>query len=146
MAEISGWQDFFLDISKLSDSAERQYGVAQLNYTEYILERLALCIDTCSNIQEIFDTSTQATELQECSHTVTELTEHLQRLHYRWGDYKSFLEGPVQYTCMLTTMQHRRGRPQFQVNKLQMEYLSSLSFKWTEIASILGVSRMTLYR
>ena len=45
MAEISGWQDFFLDISKLSDSAERQYGVAQLNYTEYILERLALCID-----------------------------------------------------------------------------------------------------
>ena len=115
MAEISGWQDF-LDISKLSDSAERQYGVAQLNYTEYILERLALCIDTCSNIQEIIDTSTQATELQECSHTVAELTEHLQRLHYCWGDYKSFLEGPVQYTCMLTTMQHGRGRPQFQVN------------------------------
>ena len=64
MAEISGWQDI-LNISKLSDSAERQHRVAQLNYTEYILERLALCIDTCSNIQEIIDTSTQATELQE---------------------------------------------------------------------------------
>ena len=88
MADISGWQDFFLDISKLSDSTERQYGIAQLNYTEYILEWLALCIDTCSNIQEIIDTSKQATELQECSHTVAELTEHLQRLHYRWGEYK----------------------------------------------------------
>ena len=96
--------------------------------TEYILERLALCIDTCSNIQEIINTSTQATELQECSHTVAELTEHLQRLHYRWEEYKSFLEGPVQYTCMLTTMQHGRGRPQFQVSKLQMEYLSSFFF------------------
>ena len=95
-------------------------------HNSIILNIFALCIDTCSNIQEIIDTSTQATELQECSHTVAELTEHLQRLHYRWGEYKSFLEGPVQYTCMLTTMHNGRGRPQFQVSKLQMEYLSSL--------------------
>ena len=69
MAEISGWQDFFLDISKLSDIAERQYWIAQLNYTEYILEKFTLCIDTCSNIH---NTSTQATELQECSHIVAD--------------------------------------------------------------------------
>ena len=30
--------------------------------------------------------------------------------------------------------------------KIQLLYLSSLSFTWTEIASLLGVSRMTIYR
>ena len=28
----------------------------------------------------------------------------------------------------------------------QLEYMRSLSFSWTDIASLLGISRMTLYR
>ena len=40
----------------------------------------------------------------------------------------------------------RRGRPKFDIDKEQIEYLLSLSFNWTEIAALLGVSRMTLYR
>ena len=90
--------------------------------------------------------STLASDLQECSRNLTELIETLQRLHNRWEEYKSFLEGPAQYNTLLTTQQLGRGRPQFQVSKSQVEYLASLSFKWTEIASILGLSRMTLYR
>ena len=39
-----------------------------------------------------------------------------------------------------------RGRPRFDVNADQLEYLESLSFSWTDIASMLGVSRMTIYR
>ena len=38
------------------------------------------------------------------------------------------------------------GRPRFDVSKEQLEYLSLLSFKWNEIAVLLGVSRMTVYR
>ena len=39
-----------------------------------------------------------------------------------------------------------RGRPRFDVQRDQLLYLSSLGFSWTSIASILGVSRMTVYR
>ena len=41
---------------------------------------------------------------------------------------------------------HIRGRPSFEISEDQLLYLSSLSFTWTEIASLLGVSRMTIYR
>lgn len=36
-----------------------------------------------------------------------------------------------------------RGRPS---KADQLEYLRSLSFSWTEISAMLGISRMTLYR
>ena len=39
-----------------------------------------------------------------------------------------------------------RGRPRFDISQSQLEYLASLSFSWSEIASLLGVSRMTIYR
>ena len=93
MVEISGWRNLFLEVSALSESAERR--IAHLSYSNYILERLALCIDTCSNIQEIIVVSTLASDLQECSRNLTELIETLQRLHNRWEEYKALLEGPA---------------------------------------------------
>lgn len=33
----------------------------------------------------------------------------------------------------------------FDVSREQLVYLSSLAFTWTEIAALLGVSRMTIY-
>lgn len=38
-----------------------------------------------------------------------------------------------------------RGRPRFDISKDQLEYLSSMSFMWTQIASMFDVSRMTIY-
>ena len=40
----------------------------------------------------------------------------------------------------------RRGRPAFDISQEQLEYLSSLSLNWSQIAALLGVSRMTIYR
>ena len=39
-----------------------------------------------------------------------------------------------------------RGRPKFDISKEQLEFLASMSFTWTQIAEMLGVSRMTIYR
>ena len=39
-----------------------------------------------------------------------------------------------------------RGRPRFLISRDQLEYLRSLSFTWTEIATLIGVSRMTIFR
>ena len=41
---------------------------------------------------------------------------------------------------------NRLGRPRFDISQEQLVYLRSLSFTWSQIAAILGVSRMTLYR
>ena len=38
----------------------------------------------------------------------------------------------------------RRGRPPFSITREQLEYLQSMSFTWSEIGSILGVSRKKL--
>ncbi len=40
----------------------------------------------------------------------------------------------------------RRGRPSFIIEKEQLLYLRSASFSWSSISTLLGVSRMTLYR
>ena len=42
--------EFFDDIIKLVEGAKRQYGVANLQYTEFILERLEFCIISCNAI------------------------------------------------------------------------------------------------
>ena len=39
-----------------------------------------------------------------------------------------------------------RGRPRFRVTKAQIESLREISFSWTKIAELIGVSRVTLYR
>ena len=43
-------------------------------------------------------------------------------------------------------MTGRRGRPRFDIGRGQLVYLSSLNFTWNSISSIMGVSRMTIYR
>ena len=38
------------------------------------------------------------------------------------------------------------GRPKCEITSDQLDYLHSLSFSWTEISHLIGVSRMTIYR
>ena len=52
---------------------------------------------------------------------------------------RNFDAAPLIYTTS-------RGRPKFEVNREQILYLLSMSFSWKQIASILGVSYMTIYR
>ena len=40
----------------------------------------------------------------------------------------------------------RRGRPRFTIAREQLLYLRSLCFTWTDIALLLDVSRMTIFR
>ena len=39
VVEISGWSEFFKDIFTLVDGAERKYGIANHNYSDYVMER-----------------------------------------------------------------------------------------------------------
>ena len=48
--EIFG--EFFNYIFKFVDGAKRQYGVANLQYTEFIIERLEFCILSCNTLHD----------------------------------------------------------------------------------------------
>ena len=41
---LNGWSTYFQEITRLLEDAERQYGVANNNLTDYILERLEMTV------------------------------------------------------------------------------------------------------
>lgn len=90
-------------------------------------------------------------DVTEYSSDLQVLQSVLNSLIILWERYEETLESTsvrgsdVGYTASLE-QSGRRGRPRFMVSPDQLEYLRTLSFSWTDIASLLGVSRMTVYR
>ena len=77
-----------------------------------------------------------------------ELSSCLRALYWEWQEYLERQERVSESTCYqvsVETSNSRRGRPRFRIVRDQLEYLQSLSFTWTDIAALLGVSRMTLF-
>ena len=138
----------------------RQYGVANESFTEYAIERLELTIQSCGVILDRFVSATTE-PWDEDDHRVVlqyrdeiqDLISDLRRVLRQWHEYRSVLDSGV--TSFLSYWvqsesddgsRRSRGRPRFDVSIEQLRYLKSLSFRWSEIAALLGVSRMTLYR
>ena len=78
-----------------------------------------------------------------------ELVVCLQQIAVEWQSLKDALDAnelsPNAYRATAVPT-GSRGRPRFQITQEQLEYLHSLSFSWSDISDILGVSRMTIYR
>ena len=141
--------EFFDDILKLVEGAERQCGVANVQYTKFILERLEFCIISCNTIldQLCQDSSTGMDEYCTC---LKELLDCLRHIYHKWEEYELIIhshQGPLALSYQSPVLCSRgRGRPRFEITKDQLLYLASLSFKWTDIAALLCVSRMTIFR
>lgn len=108
-----------------------------------MLERLELSLSTCSEIHHHVE------QLHEYASLLIELIDCLKSIYQKWRQYGEVLDSyPLQDlshqvpTCASST---GLGRPRFHITKDQLEYLSSMGFKWKEIAALLGVSRMTIY-
>ena len=73
-----------------------------------------------------------------------DLLQCLEALSVQWSEYCDQVGRPdiLRAYCVHVDDVNGRGRPRLCVT---LEYLTSLSFTWSEIASVLGVSRMTLY-
>ena len=74
-----------------------------------------------------------------------ELIECLRSLSQEWQNYLDMRERVTEPASFRVSVDSRssRGRPRF--HEL-LEYLHALSFSWESIASLFGVSRMTVYR
>lgn len=142
--EISGWTEFFEEIIRLVESSERQFGAASSGYCDYTIERLELCITACSSIIDCMERSSQS-DLEHCTLLLSRLLQCLYSMVNKWEDYNSATQHLLPLSPSNDQM-FERGRPSFKVSRDILVYLVSLSFKWTEVAAILGISRMTLYR
>ena len=142
--------EFFDEIIKLLQETDRQYGIANSSYTDYALERLEHCILTCTHIRERLEVEPQPSQdIQEYCTMLNSLIECLRRVYNKWEEYDDILNSyPERYSYHVPVVHggNRVGRPRFQISRDQLLYLISLSFKWTEVSALLGVSRMTVYR
>ena len=103
--------------------------------------------DTIRNTTERM--STRDPQLSDYQSSLEELLTCLRQLSAQWERYLDHLEleGSVTAYAVPVDRSHRRlGRPQLEISRDQLECIVSLSFNWTQIAAILGVSRMTVYR
>lgn len=153
----SGWQGFFEQLGSFLESSERIMDSANEERCEFIQER----IETIINLRRILDRFESAphnpeihltgnelqalTEYRGMIATLLDITHVLsQQCEDRVDQIHASRTGYAYHAS--TVRDGRLGRPRFDVSSGQLEYLSSLSFTWTEIAALLGVSRMTVYR
>ena len=141
---------FFSEVSQLVDIAERQYGLANHGYTDYVIERLEFVITVCS---DLCDNLRGVSGLEDYCRSVGELMDAVKTICRKWEEYEgvldaNILEGPslAYHSHPSSSSRLGPGRLQFEISKVQLEYLSSLGFHWSEISMLLGVSRMTIYR
>ena len=157
--DLSEWRSFFDEAADFVEGIERQYGVANERFTEYAIDRLELTVQSCSAILDRFISATTEPLGEDDRRVVLQYREEMQdtisvlrRILQQWHEYRSVLDSGASSRYLLsyrsgTTQSGRgRGRPRFDVSIQQVQYLKSLFFTWSEIAALLGVSRMTLYR
>ena len=153
--DLSEWRSFFDEAANFVEGIERQYGVANERFTEYAIDRLELTVQSCSAILDRFISATTEPLGEDDRRVVLQYREEmpvLRRILQQWHEYRSVLDSGASSRYLLsyrsgTTQSGRgRGRPRFDVSIHQVQYLKSLFFTWSEIAVLLGVSRMTLYR
>ena len=156
-----GIESYFQELSTFVASlGHDRISFSNERYTEYVLDRLATCITTLSRLSDHIQSGIESTELDEDETEaidqyqihLSQLTQCLQDISREWQVHFDLLQRQAG-TCRETAFRpstsnasHRPGRPRFEITREQLEYLSSMSFSWSHIAELLGVSRMTIYR
>ncbi len=151
------WSEYFEEMGSYLLSLERQLGLANENFTEYAVDRLKNCIGSLTEIKEVLCNTVDDSAPQQAANLVLEegynvlcgdLLKILVDVLSIWRDYESNLSGTPHQAEYTAPINHsgRQGRPKFVISKSQLEYLRSAGFSWNLIASLLGVSRMTIYR
>ena len=140
-------------MSAFISEINRQAGRSNHSFCEYATDRLEVSIENTNLLMRLLSsrnpstTPSDAVVAEQYLVLLGELLSCLRALHVEWQDYldgrqeisMQSYSAPLIYTTS-------RGRPKFEVNREQILYLLSMSFSWKQIASILGVSYMTIYR
>ena len=146
-----GWSALLHEVSQLMQSSARQFSTANEEYVEYVLERLSICLRSVNAIktqveEEVGEDSSHA--LFRIYRLLSDIVSRLKTLRRQWSEQLDNLAFRLnfRYQAPTTSGVAALGRPSLEITHAQLDYLHSLSFSWTEIAHLLGVSRMTIYR
>jgi len=140
----------FDEIATFLRESARQFGNCSENYASYALGRLEICITNVSRLNDHLENGMELVQPENrdviavYKNSVGNLAQYLEE----WQKYISAMERISESLRFRVATSDRpiRGRPQFIISKEQLEYLHSMSFSWTSIASLFGVSRMTIFR
>ena len=153
---VWGWQRFFDEVHTVQESVMRHYGTANERYAHHAAEHLSTCVLAVSRVRDhlvdgrsSLPTENERLVVSRYVHMLDELVSCLRRLVGHWEVYVDELSGgsaDVAYRSPVVRLPGQRGRSAFDISQEQLEYLASLSFNWSQIADLLGVSRMTVYR
>ena len=134
--------DFFLR------NSGNQFGQCKEAHT---IERLEVLVSTLTCLKDHLEVNVGLTSeryrliVLEYASCMIELIGYLRSLAQEWQSYidaKERLSHSLKYQAILS-QSTSKGRPRFLIPK---EQLRSLYFTWSEIAQLIGVSRMTIYR
>ena len=163
---VWGWHAFFERLSHFLLSVDLRAGVANKKYVVYAMERLETSLMNVRLLKERLvtfrgeeDVELDADELrvvQVYEDQLGELLTCLEEVHHECQEYADRLERESPQLRLESAQGYRaplvrfsrphRGRPRFDIGQDQLEYLSGLGFSWADVARLLGVSRMTIYR
>ena len=152
MAEVWGWSAFFDHVVSFLRRV-RLENVSQ-DYLEFCLERLETIITGVNRIKSVLQTpianTADSEEISTILHYRQKVDELLQSLSQVHTDIDKMLDNYLSDSTVAyqshTVRSGQRGRPRFDITESQLQYLTSLSFTWKQIAKMLGISRVTLYR
>ena len=149
---LLGWERFFEELTEFIRTCNRQSGTANQSFAEYALERIQTAIQSVSALLDRFESATpnsedKSTVLERYSTSLGELRSCLRELSREWQEHIDRCMQPCATSYVGPSIHApRRGRPKFDIKKEQLEFLTSMSFTWTQISRMLGVSHMTIYR
>lgn len=154
----NAWESFFEELSSFLRSAERQSisRSASESYCYHVLEKITVY---CSSITSLLEhmqgtvdgdgiiSDRESSIIRYYITLLGEIFQYLQSIAREWDSHLDEIYSGLHSSYQVTTVSaHICGRPRFNISRDQLEYLCSMSFSWTKIASMLGVSRMTIYR
>ena len=107
-------------------------------------------IPQCSNLRDhmVTDVASSDEEIIEGYRSNLEgLVECLRCLQVKWQEYEDILGiSAERFRYRYQLLEVEVDHDLINIDKEQLLHLSSLEFTWSEIASLMGVSRMTIYR
>ena len=149
----SEWETFFTEVARVVASANNQRGLANEEFSEYVVEQLEMIIISVSTLNSYLGSHLPSSELGSeiaISNMCEELSSLLECLRCILSEWEEYLNHP--FSCgnysysAPTRASSGPGRPRFDISEQQLMYLHSMGFTWVEIANLLGVSRMTIFR
>ena len=152
--ELWGWETFFDNLKSFIEEADRHLGNCTERYASYAAERMEMCVEFVTQLKECIQdhiisvSQPNVVILNYYSSEMESLVSNLRLLCQEWQRYIEVRERLTESVSYSAPAEHvsRRGRPRFTIKREQLLYLRSLCFTWTDIASLLGVSRMTIFR